>query len=213
VNGFIFASGVNEPGKNDADGSFRPGAQTFRKIHDVPQSIFYFDHNDSSKKTRQKILDKLWTAPCEDPDGFDFIAYFGHGTKTSLSSAGFKDKHAQDLAAAIIGTSKHEVKVILYACSAGYLPTSFASELSKALNSTAATVIGHQIGGHSWANPHYTVFEHGSPGRYLVPKSSPYWSGWERAINDGNKFMKSRTLWARFPFMSEDEIDFEVAGD
>src|SRR5512135_3128055 len=87
MNGFIFASGVNNPNHgNDAKGAFIPGAKAFKKIHKIPQEIFYFDHREADATLRTKILDKFMVTPCEDPDGFDVVAYFGHGIKRGLPS-------------------------------------------------------------------------------------------------------------------------------
>jgi hypothetical protein len=214
MNGFIFASRVNKPGKGDATHVFRPLAETFKRVHNVPQSILYFDHTDRDATTRQQVLNGLRTTPCADPDGFDFIAYFGHGAPTSLPSAGFRLADVQDLASAIVATSKHEVRVILYACSAGALPTSFASALSHALNMTAAAVFGHTTSGHAAANPHVTTFSIGNPGRYVVAPGSSHWSAWRRALQAANDKDRraTETLWARFPFMSEEAIRAELRG-
>jgi hypothetical protein len=212
MNGFIFASSVNTPDKADATTVFRPCAEAFKRIHNVPQSILYFDHNDSGAATRQQVLNRLRTTPCEDPDGFDFIAYFGHGSPSSLPSAEFRMADVQDLAQAIVATSKHEVRVILYACSAGALPTSFASALSHALNMTDAAVFGHTTSGHAAANPHVTTFSIGNPCRYVVAPGSSHWSAWRSALQAA-KYRERRateTLWARFPFMSEDAIRAEL---
>ena len=221
MNGFIFASGVDNPnhGPHDATGAFRPGAQAFKKVHNIPQDIFYFDWRDKDADLRQRILDKLATVPCDDPDGLDVVAYFGHGISRGLPSAGFySEDHAhkvrsdaQDLAAAIASVSKHEVRVVLYACSAGQLPTSFASALATALNSTDAAVFGHDRIGHSFANPYVTIFQPGSPGRYVVEPGSTNWKAWAKAVRAGNSLHPARdNFWARFPFMSEDEIKAEL---
>ena len=209
MNGFIFASGVNHHG-NDANGAFRPGAEAFKKIHGIPQPIFYFDHNESHAKLRDKILTRLLTTPCADPNGLDVIAYFGHGIQNGLPSAHLYLDDVQALASAISSTSKQEVRVVLYACSAGTLPTSFGSRLASALNTTDSAVFGHQTVGHSFANPYVTIFDTCHVGRYVVEPGSPNWKTWAREIRAGNEHTMSKTLWARFPFMSEDEIRAEL---
>jgi hypothetical protein len=209
MNGFIFASGVNHHG-NDSTGAFRPGAEAFKRIHSIPQPVFYFDHNDAGAKLRKKILDRLMTLPCDDPDGLDVVAYFGHGVQNGLPSAHFYMDHVQELAAAIIATSKHEVRVILYACSAGKLPTCFASALATAMNTTDAAVFGHHTVGHSFANPYVTTFDIGHVGRYVVQPGSSNWHTWSKAIRDGNAHPRTKTPWARFPFQCEDEVRAEL---
>jgi hypothetical protein len=211
MNGFIFASGVNQPGyPNDAMGAFRPGAEAFKKIFAIPQPIYYFDWQDPAATKRGKILNKIRTVACDDSDGLDVVAYFGHGVQKGLSSADFYRDNASDLASAIASVSKWNVRVVLYACSAGALQESFASALASALNSTDAAVFGHTSAKHAFANPDATAFT-GSVGRWVVAPGSPNWSAWEKAIAAGNSLDPTKkSLWARFPFMSENEIRAEL---
>ena len=216
MNGFIFASGVNNPKyPGDATGAFRPGAVAFKEIHNIPQDIFYFDYNDPPATLRKKIVDKLKTLPCEDDEGLDVVAYFGHGIPRGLSSAQFytNDKtfdvtaDVTELASAIKATCKQTVRVVLYACSAGALPHSFAGALSVALGSQDAQVFGHTVLGHSFANAMVAVFDCGHTGRYLVDPSATEWSKWLKEINAGNSNDPTEhPLWAKFPFMTNEEI-------
>jgi len=207
MNGFIFASGVNQPGyPNDAIGSFRPGAEGFKKIHGIPQPIFYFDWQSSAADKRRTILSALRSVQCDDPDGLDVVAYFGHGVKDGLSSAEIYKGQAQELAFAIGSVSKWNVRVVLYACSAGQLQDSFGQALSSALASSEAAVFGHTTAKHAFANPDVTVFT-GYFGRWVVPLNSPDRAAWVRAIEAGDSDPVTKNpLWAQFPFMGEDEI-------
>src|SRR5262249_49980551 len=56
MNGFIFASGVDNPkhGPHDATGAFRPGAQAFKTVHNIPQDIYYFDWRDKDADLRRR---------------------------------------------------------------------------------------------------------------------------------------------------------------
>jgi len=222
MNGFIFASGVNDPKHgNDATGAFRPGAQAFKKIHKIPQDIFYFDHNEKDAVLRKKILTRLATLPCDDGEGLDVVAYFGHGIPRGLPSAGFYSEdrshkvteYVKDLAFAIASTCKQSVKVVLYACSAGSLPHSFAGALAVALGSQDALVFGHTCSGHSFGNPYVSVFDCGHTGRFVIDPKDPQWKTWAKAIRAGNSNDPTKhPLWAEFPFMDEDEIRTALAG-
>ncbi len=124
MNGFIFASGVNDPSKGagaDATGAFRPGAEAFKRINGIRQDIFYFDWRVAAGELRRTILERLRTVPCDDPDGLDVVAYFGHGIPRGLSSAKFYSSDTagrpsadvQELASAIASVSKNEVRIVL----------------------------------------------------------------------------------------------------
>lgn len=213
MNGFIFASGVNDPNHgygHDSSGAFRPGAEAFKEIHAIPQEIFFFDYRLRAAELRSSIINTLLTLPCPDPTGLDVVAYFGHGIRTELTSAGFRlgrdTNDVVSLAKAISATCKHDVRVVLYACDAGQLPKSFAWGLANALNSFGGRVYGHQNTRHAFCNPHVTVFETGGIGRYLVEQGSPYWSGWARQLRAAAGHETEHTLWATFPFMTEDEL-------
>jgi hypothetical protein len=214
MNAFIFAPATNSHG-NDANGAFRPGAQAFKKINGTPQDIFYFDWRDGEAAKRKKIISKLLSTPCDDPDGLDAVVYFGHGTTNALESAGFRANASSkaprtdimDLASAIASVCKHDGRVILYACSSGSLPTSFASALATALGTTDAVVFGHTCVGHSFTNPYVTTFEAGSSGRFVVEPGSRNWRAWVKAIHAGNTNDPTKNpLWAQFPFLDDDAI-------
>jgi hypothetical protein len=209
MNGFIFASGVNQPGfPNDAVGSFRPGATWFKKINGIKQEVFYFDYSEAAATKRQKILAKLRSTASDDDDGLDVVAYFGHGIQGGLASADIYKEHAMELAYAIAAVSKNNVRVVLYSCSSGALVDSFAGALAQALGSTEACVFGHTSAKHAFANPDVTVFNGGSTvGSYVVDPSSGDWSKWKKAIEAGNALDPSKNpLWATFPFMGKDEL-------
>src|SRR5438105_1827644 len=144
MNAFIFASNVNKH-KGDATHAFVPGAEVFKKLHDIPQEICFFDYREKDQ-ARKQILHRLMTTPCEDPEGLDAVVYFGHGWEHGLSSARFNDETARygsaeqvgELARAISMVARHDVRVIFYACRAGALGDSFAKHISLALNNSDA---------------------------------------------------------------------------
>ena len=121
-------------------------------------------------------------------------------------------------------TSKHDVRVIFYACQAGWLGdsshTSFAKNVSLALKCTDAKVFGHEVypynttgDAHTASNPYVTVFEKNHVGDYVINPKSPNWKKWERAMSGGRhqKTRLQQTLWARFPFMTKEAIESELA--
>lgn len=221
MNGFIFASGVNSAGHgNDAKHVFRPGAECFKKINKIPQDIFYFDHREKDALLRKQIINKIKTMYCHDGGGLDVIAYFGHGIPRGLPSCGFYSEghhhhptnEVVELAHAIAGKCKPQVKIILYACSAGKLPHSFAGALASALAAKNARVFGHTCVGHSFGNPFVTVFEGSRMGRFVIGPGDPQWKAWCTAIRAGNSNNPLKhPLWAQFPFMSDHEIRHHVA--
>jgi hypothetical protein len=226
LNAFIFASGFNKEGRTDASGAFVPHSREFKRIHKIPQNIFYFNHSHHGQDVRDAIWHKLLTVDCADPDGLDAVVYFGHGWEHGLSSASFNDgvpkygsqDQVEALAMAISAVSKDNVRVIFYACKAGWLGDSFASKISQALHCKHAKVFAHELvpggsgggNGHTICNPYVTVWEKNKKGRYLIPKTSEHWSAWfdgMQAAKNGHEL--KHQLWAQFPFMTDEEL---VAG-
>jgi hypothetical protein len=216
VNAFIFASNVNHPEvcpqfPNDATGGFIPGAKAFKEIHQITSDIFFFDHRDPDATKRQRVLHEIQTFP----DKLELIAYFGHGVKNGLSSVGFYNQHAPDLAAAIRSNAERGIKVVLYACSAGALATdSFAATLARELDAADGVVFGHiPPPGHAFAYPHVSVFYGSDPGRRVIDVGAPLWSAWAKAIQAGNSIPPTKnSFWARFPVMTRAEIEEELGG-
>src|SRR5205085_10133659 len=140
------------------------------------------------------------TVACDDPEGLDAVVYFGHGWEHGLSSARFNDEAARygsadqvdDLARAISMVSKHDVRVIFYACRAGALGDSFAKHISMALNNGDALVYAHELvpgtpygDGHSFCNPYVTVWDKSHLGRFVIEPHSTYWNAWREAMKAG----------------------------
>jgi hypothetical protein len=232
MNAFIFASNKDKDGFNakgqplrDATYVFMPCAESFRKLHKIPQKIFYFDHHDPNRQLRDDIWHGLLSVNCNDPDGLDAVAYFGHGFMHGLSSVGFIDgsgkggsqDYVETLAMAISAVSKDDVRVILYACQTGRRGDAFAGRLVRALHCRHARVFAHERipgpgtgDGHSTANPYVTVWEKNQPGRWLIEPGTKHWRAWTRhmrhAKEDGCRPREENPLWAYFPFMSEEDL-------
>src|SRR5262245_8242098 len=166
MKGIIFAPQYDQPpdegnpAGHDATGAFQPGAAIFQSTHNLPAPVL-FDNKQAQPARRRDILAKIRSAtgsPEEVPYDLDVIAYFGHGIKTSLPSAGFATANIPDangeigLPTTIASKAKNGVLVILYACSAGETG-GFAAQLATALTLKNATVIGHELAGHTFTNP------------------------------------------------------------
>jgi hypothetical protein len=253
MNTFIFVSSHNHPDKwsdekqkmvpvHDGD-TFLHGAQVFKKIHKIPQEIFTFNYHHKNRDLRRDIIHALTTTPCDDPAGLDAVVYFGHGWEHGLSSAGFNDDAAkygstseiQALAQAIVQASKHNVRVIFYACKAGWRGNdapnaphlkhgeSIAKEISRYFMCSDAKVFGHELvpggsgggNGHSYCNPYVTRWEKGRLGEYVVKPGSELWGAWRTEMELAKR--DSRTaekypLWAYYPFMSEQYLKEYLQG-
>lgn len=214
MNAFIFASNVNHPEvcppqwPNDATGSFIPGAKAFKKTHDLDSDIFWFDHHWSAADKRQRIIHEIQTIP----EPLDAIAYFGHGVKNGLSSVDFYIANVPELAATILSKAADGIQVILYACDTGVLSNDgFAATLARALATKNATVYGHlPPPGHAFANPMFAEFTGTEPGRLVIDRMGPAWKPWVDAFEAGRQKPEVNTLWARFPMMSQVQIEDEL---
>jgi hypothetical protein len=60
--------------------------------------------------------------------------------------------------------------------------------------------------GHSFTNPYVTYFPFLNSA-FLVDPHGPLWRKWYRLIKSGSN------IWARFPFMSQAELEEEVAAN
>jgi hypothetical protein len=194
MRGLIFSQSVNRPGRKDATGAFLLGADQFRRLHNLGEVVKLDGHHD-----REAFIDTIASAT-----ELDVIAYFGHGTRASLPSAGIAWTDIQIIAPLIKrALVKNTGQVMLYACSTaghGY----FADHLSK-LMGYAYTVWGHTCVGHSFTNPYVQYFPNlSSP--YLIDPNGPLWSKWYSLIKD-----PASNVWARFPFMSQADLEEEVA--
>jgi hypothetical protein len=191
MQGLVFAQSVNKTNRHDATGAFLPGAQAFTAEHALGRPILLDDHND-----KQAVFEAL-----EDASDLGVVAYFGHGTRSSLPSAEIYWRDLVTLAPLIKRAARADCQVVLYACSAGELGC-FANQLAKLMHNEI-TVWGHTCVGHSFTNPYVTYFPYlSSP--WLVEPDGPRWRKWHRLIKSGSR------IWARYPFMTQNELEIEV---
>lgn len=191
MRGLVFAQSINKPGRHDANGAFLPGSRHFTVIHGLPKTVLLDDKHD-----REKMLDAI--AEARD---LDVIAYFGHGTRSSLPSADIHWRDLTTLAPLVKQAAGADCQIVLYACSAGEVGC-FANQLSKLMD-YRYTVWGHTCVGHSYTNPYVTYFPNlRSP--YLIDPQGPLWTKWRKLIKGKSD------VWARFPFMSQADLEVEV---
>jgi hypothetical protein len=204
MDGLILAAGKNRPGENDSTGAFQLAGNQFQAINGVSSSPIFFDNSGEEKGQYAAVRQRVLKAVREggSAGAWDTVAIFCHGGNNALWSAGLiGDDGATALADAIRPRAKSGIIIILYACNAG-APGGFASMLADKLAGVNATVYGHTSARHTYANPDTTVFPAGTA---VIAKNSPLWKNWNADILD-----QSNDLWARFPFMTPEELAAEL---
>jgi hypothetical protein len=199
MNGFILAPKFNTPGDNDATGAFHIGARWFARVHSVPTPPVFFNNQGSPAEVAGRVRKHLEEAP----PGWDVFVYFGHGDNTCLPSAHFYGRYgAKVLADAIRARANPGVTVLLYACNTG-VKGGFAEWLSEGLEGLDATVFAHTPPpAHTFTCPHVVRYPGGD---MVIGRHDPLWRDWVNDLSETND------LWARFPFMTEDELRAELA--
>lgn len=211
MKGIIFAPQYDRPpdehnpGGHDSTWVFKPGATVFADANTLPDPIFFNNHL-SDPKCRESIEHEILTAtglPNEIPYTLDVIAYFGHGIKSGIVSAGFYIADIPELATTISSKAGNGVVVALYACSAG-ATDGFASKLATALSAKSATVYGHTDVGHAFTNPNVRKFPGGD---FVIGPKDALWKKWCAVLENSrlDPYNNNR-LWAEFPFLSDTEL-------
>jgi len=225
-NSLVFAPKYGSPPKKPRDYvSFQGWARGFLRYHGQPKShLVIIDNHRKPSGMRKQVLDAIAAAPdltgCAPP----VVAFFCHGYRTRIQ-LGFNRRQVNVLARALFKKYGPNVRVVLYACSAGNGPghsgdRGFADELRDALCRAGATgcqVDAHVTAGRADANPFLRRFAGdgsctgGTGGFYLVnrtildergrKKINPLWPKWIAVLKKKGGDMR----W-RFPFMSRDEI-------
>jgi hypothetical protein len=204
VNSFAFAPlhdsppDAHNPHGHDATGKFHHGLDAWRRIfggHGGRVTTLKFDNHARDSRRRREIETAMRGVAGE----LDAIAYFGHGMPTSMSSAGFGMRDIPDLAAMIRAKSQRGVIIALYACSCGRAD-GFAQVLQEALNDIGAVVFAHPVLGDSVSNAAVVRY----PGSERVHPHGRY-AEWAARL-------RTSGLWARFPFMTAEEIVADLDG-
>jgi len=231
----LHASVNKSPLVNDAKGAFIPQAQVFAKIHTaaghtVTRVPFANDLLPAARK--KAFYDAIRAAK-----GLDGFAYFGHGLRTSLPSAGLQLSDIPELAkllAAATNPDTRTLRIALYACSAAASPLrvvvrtddegvyggegsgdgGFADLLRDALAQLKIKghVDAHINAGHTTTNPYVKRFvsdgEHtGVGGEWLV---SPKDAKLFKAFR--KKLTDDRTFRMNFTFMEADAVRAALVG-
>lgn len=199
MNGFIMAPAHNKEGRSDATGAFHVGAKIFQKVHKLPDWVKFENDETSRTADRQGFLDLI----TKQPAGWDVFAYFGHGDSNALGSADVRGRTgATALADTLRPKLNRNAVVLLYACNTGK-PGGFAEWLASDLSDLNVKVYAHlPPPGHTFMNANVVCYP---GGQYVVAPKTPLWGDWYRDFHS-----QGNDLWARFPFMSQQEIEAEL---
>lgn len=185
------------PAMNDANGAFIPGARRFISWHESisfprlePFNNAHEVGDGGRSVARREVIEAIRRAP----GPLSVIAYFGHGTRNGLPSAGIGPAHIRTLADAIRTNSTAHPVVLLYSCSAGSLRNGFAQRLQEAIGK--GVVYSHSNSGHSFRNPFVTRFPESM---YVVEPSSSLFRRWRNKLHAEN-------LWLRFWMFSAERL-------
>jgi hypothetical protein len=212
---FIFGPMFNEPPDaanplgNDATGAFQPGMDAYRRLYEglgmEVVSHRFVNTKGNGKERRASIINAMQQG-CGSK-WYDAVVYFGHGDKNWLVSAGFGLDTLSEFTDAVWDCGEPSVKVVLYACSCA-TPGGIAYRIGWDLNCFANAgfqCFGHPSVGHSFRNPQVRRYpsSKGETGETVAPASKI--APWLKAMAD-----PKNDLWARFPFMTPEEIAAEL---
>jgi hypothetical protein len=219
----IFTPDRNSGTRRDFTGAFLPEAQAFAKLHDAGPIV----RVNVAEPLRERTNHVL--AAIQAVGQVDVLAFFCHGFPRGLQLVGdrtvrvagsvhveARQETMRKLAAAIAAHATPNVRVVLYACSAGDGPRrdgdeGFADSLRDALCSAGATrcvVFAHTTAGHATQNPHVRVFAGegsavgGTGGTWIAAPGSKLWPAWRRGLRGDLRF--------RFPGMTTAQVHAEL---
>lgn len=220
----LYAS-KNKGASRDASGAFIPQAKVFRQTREAAGDLVIsvpFDNGSMFPGARRKAFlgaidaGRSLLRSLHQAERFDAIAYFGHGLRTGMPSAGFGTLSLGPLVQALHAALEQEARVVLYACSMAEAPAAgkgidgdggYADLIRDQLSVLGHTgwVDGHTIAGHATINRYTRRFymdgrAPATGGTWLVAPGSPEWREW------GNDLKHEHTFRFGFPFMSETEI-------
>jgi hypothetical protein len=194
----------NSLGKSDGD-EFKREAHRFARHHGAHTVALECIELAAWRSARRKQL--LAALGARQP--LNVLAFFCHGRMRSLPQLDWNMANVDELAAAIAASSRNDVRIALYACSAGAGTKpggdgGFADALRDQLvaRGVAAQVDAHWGAGHTTERPFVRRFDgaqQGNGGTWLVEPHGPLWRRWVRALDD-------TTLKYDFPLMTQAEI-------
>jgi hypothetical protein len=215
----VIAPRYNTGDKHDATGAFQPEAMKFSLVHGETRSIRLFDNSKTMPARFAEVMG--WLSNCA-PRSVDALAVFCHGFKTGLQ-VGATLANADKLAAELQRVCSPAPRIIMYACDAardvdndriddldpgpggeGGFADRLRDELVK--RGVMATIYAHPTTAHATMNPCVRRFDPDdlAGGRWIVVPHSAKWRTWKLALRD-------TTLRFRYPFMSQAEIESELA--
>lgn len=195
---------------NDSHGMFQTVACAFHDLFNSRSIPFANVHDDYAEGGSEgDSTNHFFTALSRVTDtGLDFFAYSGHGSQNSLASAAIDDRprradrgpEMQRLASEIRRLVKPNGKVLLYACSTA---SGFAPGLSVLL--PTMSIYAHIGAAQGNVNPEKILIVNGfaTPFKSLLPSAAQ--SKWSAAALGRNR------LWARYPFLTIDQIADEIS--
>lgn len=202
--GFVFAPRYRSPLRAADASTFQSRARTFCLRYGLPEPIL-FDNDGDNDSDHMGDSESLATRRAEivaaldaGPRPLDVVAYFGHGARRGLSSAGFLGPTGlRQFAEAVARNANQRLVVVLNACQCGY-PGAFAEQLYDELfhRGIRATIFAHHTSGHTTNNPYKRRYPGGD---YLVEPNDPYFRQWRTKLWESD-------LWVRYPFMEPDEL-------
>jgi hypothetical protein len=203
MRGLVLAQSINKAGINpdtgigykDATGVFVPGAKYFAEKYGLDKPVMLDDVDD-----KNKMINAIKKSTM-----LDVIAYFGHGDRNRIGSADIGLKDMTKLVEAIKTAAAPGCQVIFYACQLGG-NEGYCQKLAGMLGNTI-TFWGHSCKGHGNTNPYVTRYPY-TPDTtpFLIDPAGPYFWYWTKLIKS------TSDIWARFPFMTKDEVETELRG-
>lgn len=221
----------NHPDRtNDVGGAFMPESYYFSYYNFAPLESTYIVNNGecanihgriknpvSYTQRKETVLNVLDSLPENQPK--EVIAFFCHGWPTGIqfgfqtdTGVSYRNRSISDvdaLAEAIARIATADVKIILYACSAGADDNSFAAQLRDRLveSRPLCRIDAHKTRGHSTQNPQVNRFESpaGSSGQMIVsPSDGELWRKWSNILH--HPFEQHSTLLWKYSQMTIPEI-------
>lgn len=156
------------------------------------------------------------------------VAFFCHGFSDRIQLGGYHSEgDLSDLAESIGAVARRDLVVVLYSCSTAYPEStlgagSFAEKLHQQLCGVGldrCVVLGHTEPGRATKAPKVLRFGPGCAGggEWVVRPGSEYWGRWKNAMAGkawsapGGEYTPDQTLRYRFPFMTSDQLESELA--
>jgi hypothetical protein len=216
TNSFCFAPAFNHPHQGDAVGAFHPYMEAYDRLYSKNGTVatLKFDNHAAAKSEFKTLMTQIEHAVMAARSQIDALVYFGHGWPTGMVSADIYNGSIPAFADLIRRNCAKGVKVILYACLCGAKSApggSFAARLAKELTDVQAEVLAHDNAGHTTTNPNVFRFVGIKPPIPVAPAGR--FTAFDKILKAESIDKKPRgnnAFWARYPFMTDAEVEAEV---